>query len=70
MARDTIRTHDAELYIGFPTQPTDDPSVQVGVRYGDHCAWAVLNRHVMQDGNPDRELGPLGGTWHWPERVD
>jgi len=38
----TIRTHDAAIYVGFPTTAQDDPSVQVGVSYGDHVAWAVL----------------------------
>lgn len=42
MARETIRTHDAELYVGWPTTETDDPSVQVGVRYGDDARWAVF----------------------------
>lgn len=40
--RETIKTHDAELYIGWPTADTDDPSVQVGVRYGVDARWAVL----------------------------
>jgi len=40
--RETIRTHDAGIYVGFPTAPGDDPSVQVGVSYGDSVAWAVL----------------------------
>jgi len=38
----TIRTHDAAVYVGFPTAPGDDPSVQVGVSYGDSIGWAVL----------------------------
>jgi len=41
----TIKTHDAELYIGWPTTPDDlerDASVQVGVRYGVDARWAVL----------------------------
>lgn len=45
MARETIKTHDAELYIGWPTTPEDverDRSVQVGVRYGVDARWAVL----------------------------
>jgi hypothetical protein len=42
MARETIRTHDAEVYVGFPTTDQDDPSVQVGVSYGDSVGWAVL----------------------------
>lgn len=45
MARETIRTNDAELYIGWPTTPDDlerDRSVQVGVRYGVDARWAVL----------------------------
>jgi hypothetical protein len=43
--RETIRTHDAELYVGWPTTPDDlerDQSVQVGVRYGVDARWAVL----------------------------
>lgn len=43
--RETIKTHDAELYIGWPTTPDDlerDASVQVGVRYGVDARWAVL----------------------------
>ena|SRR5882757_418764 len=42
MARETIRTHDAAIYVGFPTTDQDDPSVQVGVSYGDSVGWAVL----------------------------
>jgi len=43
--RETIRTNDADLYVGWPTTSEDlerDASVQVGVRYGDFVAWAVL----------------------------
>lgn len=29
-----------------------------------------FNQNVMKDGNPTRESGRLGGTWHWPERAD
>lgn len=42
MPKSMIRTHDAELYVGWPTADTDDPSVQVGVRYGVDARWAVL----------------------------
>lgn len=28
-----------------------------------------FNQHVMRDGNPERDSGPMGGTWHWPERA-
>ena len=42
MARETIRTRDAAVYVGFPTAPGDDPSVQVGVSYGESVGWAVL----------------------------
>jgi hypothetical protein len=28
-----------------------------------------FNEDVMADGNPGREEGPMGGTWHWPERA-
>lgn len=45
MPRQTIKTYDAELYIGWPTTPDDlerDQSVQVGVRYGVDARWAVL----------------------------
>jgi len=48
--RETIRTSDADLYVGWPTTSEDlerDASVQVGVRYGDFVAWAVLT-------NPDQ----------------
>lgn len=40
--RETIRTRDAAVYVGFPTADQDDPSVQVGVSYGTRVAYAVL----------------------------
>lgn len=45
MPRETIRTNDAELYVGWPTTDDDaerDRSVQVGARFGDSVAWVTL----------------------------
>ena len=63
--RETIRTNDAELYLGWPTTDQDDPSVQIGVRYGDHVAYAVLTspdqvadlRRVLQ--RASRKVWPM-----------
>ena len=74
MPRETIRTHDAELYVGWPTTEADverDRSVQVGARFGDSVAWVTLTspdevadfRRTLQRASravwPTVEPGPL-----------
>lgn len=51
--------------------PYPDPEIVVGVDGSEWIALAVLNPTGMFfDDCCHDELTKLGGTWHWPERVD